>query len=551
MENDILSVPRHQYQQWCQQLNHNERSSSTKPSSATNSVTNRSVDQLPPEILLEILSYLTNQQYALRAVSLVCRKWLFCAIPLLYKHVKISNTYHWAIYLMALRREKRFFPYGSFAKSIDLSCCSISEPLKSDNQRASSFSRPTTTTTSTVVSLSAPLHPTNTDHDTTHDTIHNGIRRRLSSTSLKDENNSDPQPTIFISTSSLIQLAHACPNLVSLNLSHTKIFNDILVVETGEYVSTIQHNAIQPGLTHLPVDITPAIRFIGRQCPQLQQLKLQNCQWVSAYVIWLWVDLCPSITYLDARDTKCTIHRLTSDILQVQQQQTPQPPHSQNDSLPSSLPLSSSTTSSTPSSSSSSSSSTSLTTYPTPKSQMLMKLNILEETTNGLAALDLADSSSNHSNHQQSGSGSLVSSTAEVMENGNVQNRQGTTANINQRMESSRQQQFDVNRQQTSSPLLEWISLGPNLTPTTTEITLPTLYATATSTPPTSAPVSVSAQAIGIRQENHPDHVSTTSSTTEQKATTDLWNQPLCHYVFTILKEAKHEGSLELSWLLE
>lgn len=128
-----MAIPRAQYQRWCRRLHNNERtphdtiigasSSSSLTSTDTEATANfRSVWCLPPELLLEILSYLADQQSTLYSVALVCRQWFLCAIPILYKHAKIHNTYRWATFILTLGRDKRLFHYGSLAQSIDLSC---------------------------------------------------------------------------------------------------------------------------------------------------------------------------------------------------------------------------------------------------------------------------------------------------------------------------------------------------------------------------------------------------------------------------------------------
>lgn len=124
-------------------------------------------------------------------------------------------------------------------------------------------------------------------------------------------------PFIIVSTSSIIQIANTCKNITSLNLSYTSLLHDSLIAETGEYVSTLQHYAVQPGLTHIQIPIKQAIQAIGKECLQLQEVKIQRCEWVTAHVIWMFVYYCSNLKKLDARrSTKCTVKRLISTILE-------------------------------------------------------------------------------------------------------------------------------------------------------------------------------------------------------------------------------------------
>jgi hypothetical protein len=121
-----------------------------------------------------------------------------------------------------------------------------------------------------------------------------------------------------VSTSSLFQLSHNCKNLTKLNLSYTILLEDALVAETGEYLSTLQHHANQPGLTHIQIPIEAAIQNIGKYCQHLEEVKVQRCEWVTAYVIWMFVHHCHSLRRLDARNsTKCTIKRLITRVLEA------------------------------------------------------------------------------------------------------------------------------------------------------------------------------------------------------------------------------------------
>lgn len=124
-------------------------------------------------------------------------------------------------------------------------------------------------------------------------------------------------PFIIVSTSSLVQMSHTCKNITSLNLSYTSLLYDFLVAETGEYLSTLQRYAVQPGLTHIQIPIEQAIQSICKECLQLQQVKIQRCEWVTAHVIWMFVKHCPNLKKLDARrSTKCTVKRLIANVLE-------------------------------------------------------------------------------------------------------------------------------------------------------------------------------------------------------------------------------------------
>ncbi|CAM0142969.1 unnamed protein product [Umbelopsis sp. WA50703] len=133
-----------------------------------------------------------------------------------------------------------------------------------------------------------------------------------------DVSNSKVTPTITLSTSSFLQVASRCPNLTFLELSNTALFCDSLILETGEYVSSIQTFALQPGLTHVRIDLDQAIRALGTQCPSLTQINIQACDWVTAKVIWCWASNCLNLQKLDARRClRCGIERLTSAALDI------------------------------------------------------------------------------------------------------------------------------------------------------------------------------------------------------------------------------------------
>jgi hypothetical protein len=76
---------------------------------------------LPPELLVEILSYLENQQFCLYSASLVNKQWFYCAVPILYSHPRINDTYLWATFILTLTRERMSLFYGDLVRSVDLS----------------------------------------------------------------------------------------------------------------------------------------------------------------------------------------------------------------------------------------------------------------------------------------------------------------------------------------------------------------------------------------------------------------------------------------------
>lgn len=125
-------------------------------------------------------------------------------------------------------------------------------------------------------------------------------------------------PFIIVSTSSLVQISNTCKNLTHLNLSYTSLLHDSVIAETGEYLSTLQRYAVQPGLTHIQIPIEDAIEAIGKSCFQLQEIKIQRCEWVTAHVIWMFAYHCPTLKRLDARrSTKCTIKKLIANVLEL------------------------------------------------------------------------------------------------------------------------------------------------------------------------------------------------------------------------------------------
>ncbi|KAI9487127.1 MAG: hypothetical protein EXX96DRAFT_474335 [Benjaminiella poitrasii] len=226
---------------------------------------------LPPELLLKVFNYLSDFQPALYASSLVCKQWLYCVAPILYCHPQIKDTYRWATFILTLTRERMSFFYGDLIRSIDLSSGK-------------------------------------------------SIANEQHMYEQEQEYNMKGLPFIIVSTSSLIQLSRTCQNITSLNLSYTTLLYDSLIAETGEYLSTLQRYAIQPGLTHVQIPIEEAIQAIGKECRQLTEVKIQRCEWVTAHVIWMFAHYCPNLKRLDARrSTKCTVKRLIAHVLEEQQ----------------------------------------------------------------------------------------------------------------------------------------------------------------------------------------------------------------------------------------
>jgi hypothetical protein len=99
---------------------HNQQFLSSLTKTKDNQQQHRSFP-LPPELLFEILSYVSNCQATLHAASLVCKQWLYCTAPILYCHPQINDTYRWAIFILTLTRERMSFFYGDLIRSIDLS----------------------------------------------------------------------------------------------------------------------------------------------------------------------------------------------------------------------------------------------------------------------------------------------------------------------------------------------------------------------------------------------------------------------------------------------
>ncbi|KAI9287468.1 hypothetical protein BC943DRAFT_358716 [Umbelopsis sp. AD052] len=250
---------------------------------------------LPSELMFEILNHLldADEQGSLYNATLVSRHWMNCATPLLFRHPKIHSTYRWATFLLTLMRPNQQYAFGEFVRSINLS---------------SSYEFPENTDT------------TNTNPSDGGDLIDalENMADRWANVETTNISNSKITPTITLSTSSFLQVASCCPNLTFLDLSNTALFCDSLILETGEYVSSIQTFALQPGLTHVRIELDQAIRAIGTQCPALRHVNMQACDWVTAKVIWSWVTNCPKLQKLDARRClRCGIERLTNACLNM------------------------------------------------------------------------------------------------------------------------------------------------------------------------------------------------------------------------------------------
>ncbi|CAO3626590.1 unnamed protein product [Mucor fragilis] len=335
---DILTVQRAQYINWCNNRNFlssplimppNSKHLETKAAAAaaTAALSKRSVS-LPPELLMEIFSYLEDNQATLHSVTLVCKQWFYCAAPILYCHPQINDTYRWATFILTLTRERMSFFYGDLIRSIDLSSGKSIEAMKdqefyrrlsdaNDNeqlqqqhhqqilpQRHTAFDGQVAgLTTNSRILISTSREYRNTEAERRrqeHEYVVKGL------------------PFIIVSTSSLIQISKTCKNLTSLNLSYTSLLHDSVIAETGEYLSTLQRYAVQPGLTHIQIPIEDAIEAIGKSCCQLEQVKIQRCDWVTAQVIWLFAYHCPNLKRLDARrSTKCTVKKLIANVLEL------------------------------------------------------------------------------------------------------------------------------------------------------------------------------------------------------------------------------------------
>ncbi|KAI8068670.1 hypothetical protein BC940DRAFT_366860 [Gongronella butleri] len=419
MDADIVSVPRSLYQSWQRRLSDGpapSRCQAFRPSSCT----------LPPELLFEVFSYLRSSPASLYAVSLVNYQWYLCATPILYRHVKLHNTFQWATFILTMGRKHSSFQYGPLVHSVDLSSSTSFFPLDQDEDP----SPPSAVSTGLGIVRSNSAPPTQRagidpimDDDELDDeeelaqgrqADHWQAAFRVLQRRLHDEHQQhlqhhqhrpppnqqngqsarqqqDQQATngnnecidltfvttpVVLSTSSLMQLAEACANLTALNLSHTHVMNDSKIVETGDYISTLQDYAIQQGFTIVKVSMENAIQAIGNHCPHVKQLKMQHCEWVTARIIWAWVNACPNLVFLDVRRSpKCTVKRLTSYAIRAIATSSPAEPSTPNPTSAQTIPAatdndyqasSASSSSSTSSASASSSSSASVASSSTP-----------------------------------------------------------------------------------------------------------------------------------------------------------------------------------------
>ncbi|KAG0220645.1 hypothetical protein B0O80DRAFT_431984 [Mortierella sp. GBAus27b] len=105
---------------------------------------------------------------------------------------------------------------------------------------------------------------------------------------------------LTVTTSSLMQMAHHCPNLESLSLG-SSLTLDKVYLETGEYESMLQpcHSA---GLTLVPITVMDGAKALGKHCPKLQKLLLAGCEWVTADEVRMFVTYCQQLQTLDIRN---------------------------------------------------------------------------------------------------------------------------------------------------------------------------------------------------------------------------------------------------------
>ncbi|KAI9312715.1 hypothetical protein BX666DRAFT_1985841 [Dichotomocladium elegans] len=254
----------------------------------------------PHEVLLEIFSYLKDCQSTMYAVSLVCRQWMLCIAPLLYRHARIADTYRWATFILTLTRDKKTFCYGNFVTVLDLVATSSVRYISDfQNTLITSTEQGTANDSSTA---------------TTENHIEGDIFAVVSSSGLLNCNARETKDIpVLVTTSSLMQMARTCRNLTSINLSLTTIMYDRRIEETGEYVSTLQHHAVPSGLTQTLIPMEVVIQALGTECERLTEVVVQRCEWVTAHIIWLWTSHCHKLVRLDAfRCAKCTVKSLTT-----------------------------------------------------------------------------------------------------------------------------------------------------------------------------------------------------------------------------------------------
>ncbi|CAO3584851.1 unnamed protein product [Absidia cylindrospora] len=153
------------------------------------------------------------------------------------------------------------------------------QPLLTTSAAASRGNTTTITTTTTTFTMNdEDNYPDNEaadddlDDHTNTDTTENDAHHFFDILAEDDHYMSyHSSPSLVVSSSSLIKLAQACPNLVSIDLSFTHMFSDSLVEETGDYISTLQHYAIPPGLTHVKVPIETAISVMDNIAPNFNK----------------------------------------------------------------------------------------------------------------------------------------------------------------------------------------------------------------------------------------------------------------------------------------
>lgn len=110
---------------------------------------------------------------------------------------------------------------------------------------------------------------------------------------------------VLVTNSSLKQLTLSCKNLTQLDLSHTTLIHD-MIVETGEYISTLQHSTIQPDLTQVPITRESVIKLLRNECSHLKDISVPRCDWITTKLIWLIAIHCHNLERLDAQQSDNT-----------------------------------------------------------------------------------------------------------------------------------------------------------------------------------------------------------------------------------------------------
>ncbi|RUS18460.1 hypothetical protein BC938DRAFT_475966 [Jimgerdemannia flammicorona] len=328
--------------------------STTTTTTELANITNEPLN-LPAELLIHVFSYLLDQQSSLHACSIVNKQWSNCVCQLLYRHPRFPDTFSWARFILTLTRQKQTYTFGDFVRSVDLSLSKAVSSQKhhqiaQDHQSSTNSTNGATGAASLTItnntnalattgvftfgsaagngggnlfSLNPPTPiPTavigtnpSTNTAATNNTASTSNNSTTSSTWMAPSTNK-----ITITTSSMIQLSHVCRTLVSLNLSHTSIYADTRIAETGDYISSLQPQPypFQQGLTRISLSLYDTIKSLGRDCPDLAEIRVQGCEWITNQVIWWIADNCPALRRLDARKCgKCTVERLTSKVLEV------------------------------------------------------------------------------------------------------------------------------------------------------------------------------------------------------------------------------------------